>query len=245
MCVRVWRCRKHIKKLRSFLSYSHFSPISFTCCEIFFYPKKYISSKCILSSVSLPLCRFLCVSEIYNTCLPMPLLFGISFAVAIVSNFWFFLFSAVCASVHIMRAYNPLTLLLSDSSLRKFLFVNVTSKMCRGESEFLCKCSVCVRVLCMDILRCKCKHIPWLSFTLGWCCCCCRCCFLYVCASVIPILLGFQWQITSNSSMSKSDCVLLSTQEIVFFHLQPTAAATESIHSHTHKIQALTMKTPN
>lgn len=39
----------------------------------------------------------LCVSEIYNTCLPMPLLFGISFAVAvaIVSNFWFFLFFLV------------------------------------------------------------------------------------------------------------------------------------------------------
>lgn len=40
------------------------------------------------------------------------------------------------------------------------------------------------------------------------------------CVVFFSILLGFEWQITSNSSMSKSDCVLLSTQEIVFFHFQ-------------------------
>lgn len=78
-----------------------------------------------------------------------------------------------------MRAYDPLTLLLSDSSLRKFLFVNVTSKMCEARVSF------CVNVLCaLRMYTMAFFHSRLMLLLL----------LLFVCvrASVIPILLGFQ-----------------------------------------------------
>lgn len=138
MCV--WRCRKHIRKLSFFLFYSDFFPHLFTCCEIFFYPKNYISSKCILSSLSSILSLSLARSLVWLLCVSEINKFVFAHAIAAVRHFicrchciefLILSFFLVCdVRVHIMRAYDPLTLLLSDSSLRKFLFVNVTCPKC-------------------------------------------------------------------------------------------------------------------
>lgn len=105
------------------------------------------------------------------------------------------------------RTYDPI--LLSDPTQRNFYSSMISY------TRLMNSAGVCYMMLLSHLIR--------FAFILV---------VFYTWIFCSSILLGFEWQITSNPSMSKSDCVLLSTQEIVFFHFQANGERTKSRRWH-------------